>query len=73
MAAHFWAMKPKTVFKSKIAMLGAATALVGGLGMVDETVRQMITSNGPAILLVLGVLNTALRFVTKGRVSLFPD
>lgn len=66
-------MKTKTVFKSKIAMLGAATALVGGLGMLDESVRQMITANGPAILLVLGILNTVFRFVTKGRIALFPD
>lgn len=66
-------MKSKPIFKSKTAILAAATTTVGALGFASDTVGEFLKSNAPTILLCLGALNTALRFVTKGRVTLFPD
>lgn len=66
-------MKTKSIFKSKTAILAAATTTVGALGFASDSVREFVTSNAPAILFCLGLANTALRFVTKGRVTLFPD
>ncbi len=66
-------MKSKSIFKSKTAILAATTTTVGALGFASDTVREFITTNAPAILLCLGVLNGVLRYVTKGRVTLFPD
>lgn len=73
MAAHCGRMKTKSIFKSKTALLAAATTTVGAIGFASDSVREFITANAPAILVCLGVANAALRFVTKGRVTLFPD
>lgn len=66
-------MKSKSIFKSKSAFLAAATTVVGALGFSNDSVREFVTSNAPMILVCLGPINLALRFVTKGRVTLFPD
>lgn len=66
-------MKPKSIFKSRTALLALITAAAGSLAFVSPDAEAVITRAAPGILVALGILNLALRRVTKDRVALFPD
>jgi hypothetical protein len=63
-------MKSKSIFKSKTALAAAITALTGAIGTISPTVGQVVQANASLILVAVGAANIALRFVTKGKVSL---
>ena len=63
----------KSIFKSKTAFAGALSAVAGALGTFAPDIAPNIAANASVILMVAGVLQVALRFVTKGRISLFAE
>lgn len=63
---------PKSIFKSKTAFAQGLVAVAGAVGTIWPDANQLIAANASAILLVSGLLGVALRFLTKGRVVLFP-
>lgn len=63
----------KTIFKSKTALVGVISTVAGALSYASPAVATFLQNNAQLIVIGLGVVHTALRFVTKGRVSLFGD
>jgi len=63
-------MQTKTIFKSKTALAAALTAVVGALGTWNEPATAFLASHAGAILMTVAAINVALRFITKGRVTL---
>ncbi len=66
-------VQTKSIFKSKIAIASALTALAGLAGNFFPDLQTFLATHATTILLVLGGLNFALRLITKGRVVLFAD
>lgn len=66
-------MKPKSIFKSRTAVLAIITALAGGLSCINADAEAFVSGNAGWILLVLGGANLALRRLTSDRVTIFPD
>lgn len=66
-------MQTKTIFKSKTALVGAISTIAGLISFGNDTVSQFLTNNAQLIVIGLGAAQVALRFITKGRVSLFGD
>ena len=66
-------MNTKPIFRSRTAALGLITAAAGAFSFVSDDLRAWVSANAPAILIGLGALSIALRAVTKGKVTLFPD
>lgn len=63
----------KSIFASKTAALGFVVALTGIVGQFVPGVAEWTSANSPLILTILGIASVALRFITKGRVTLFGD
>ena len=63
----------KSIFKSKTAFAGALSAVAGALGTFAPDIAPNIAAHASVILMVAGVLQVALRFVTKGRITLFAE
>ncbi len=63
----------KPLFKSKTAIAGVLTVIAGSIGYGSESFRLLLSNNAEAILVGLGIINIALRLVTKGRVVLFAE
>ena len=66
-------MQPKSIFKSKTAFAGALAAVAGALGTFAPGFAPWVSANAETILMVAGVLQVALRWITKGSVTLFSD
>ena len=64
--------EPKSIFKSRTALLAILTALAGGLGTACEPVRVWLSENTNGLLLVIGALSFVLRRVTHERVTILP-
>ena len=64
---------PKSIFKSKIALAGALTAIAGAVGNFYPELQTVLATHATTILLAVGLINVALRLVTKGRVVLVAD
>jgi len=66
-------MARKSIFKSKSAFLGFATAALGAIAFfLPDTAGALIKANSPAILSGIGPIAILLRLITKDAVSLFP-
>lgn len=63
----------KTIFKSKAGLLGLISAAAGVISFGSPEFATFLSNNAQIIVITLGLAHTALRFVTKGRVSLFGD
>lgn len=63
----------RSIFKSKTAFANSLLVLAGALGSISPDAKQTISDNANAILLVSGIIGFALRYVTKGHVTLFGD
>ena len=63
----------KSIFKSKTAFAGALSAVAGSVGTFAPDLAPAIAQHASVILMVAGVVQVALRMVTKGRISLFAD
>ena len=63
----------KSIFKSKTAALSFITTVAGAVSFFIPAVGEWVAESSSVILAVLGVVAFALRLVTKGEVSLFPD
>ena len=66
-------VKSKSIFKSKTAFAGALSALAGAVGTFAPDLAPLIAQHASTILLVAGVLQVGLRFVSKGRITLFAE
>ena len=64
---------PKSIFKSKTAFAGALSAVAGAVGTFAPDLAPAIAANASAILLAAGLLQIILRFVPKGRITLFAE
>lgn len=64
---------PKSILKSKSALAGAITAIVGALGSFSPGASEFVTTHANTILMGVGLLNIILRAVTRGRVVLFAE
>jgi hypothetical protein len=60
-------MFPKSIFASKTIAAQAITAAAA----LFPSVRELVAAYPGETLVILSLVNTALRYVTKGRVSLF--
>lgn len=60
-------MNPKSIFKSKTLAFQALTIA----GAFYPPVAALISAHPTEAAIIVGLVNTALRYVTKGRVSLF--
>jgi hypothetical protein len=65
-------MEPKTIFKSKTALLGALLAIAGCLGTACDPAADWLKEHAVPITGIAGIASIALRFFTKGKVSMFP-
>lgn len=63
----------KSIFKSKTAALSFITTVAGAVSFFIPVVGEWVAESSAVILAVLGVVAFALRLVTKGEVSLFPE
>ena len=63
----------KSIFTSKTAFAGALSAVAGALGTFVPEASPFIAQHASTILLCSGLVHMALRFATKGRVTLFPE
>ncbi len=65
--------EPETrwIFESKTAFAGAIASVAGALGTFFPNALPWVSQNGPALLLVTGIVNIILRRVTKGHVTFF--
>lgn len=63
----------RSIFKSKTAFANTLLVLAGAVGTISPDAKQTISDNANAILLISGVVGFALRYVTKGHVTLFGD
>ena len=63
----------KSIFKSKSIFAGALVAVAGALGSFAPDLAPWLASHADLVLMAAGVLQVALRMVTKGRVNLFGD
>lgn len=63
----------RSIFKSKTAFANSLLVLAGALGSISPDAKQTISDNANTILLVSGIIGFALRYVTKGHVTLFGD
>ncbi len=66
-------MIPKSIFRSKTALLGLITASAGAFSFISDGTRDWLASHAPAVLIVVGSASIALRKFTHGRVTLFPE
>lgn len=60
-------MNPKSIFKSKTLAFQALTIA----GAFYPPIKALISAHPTEAAIIVGLVNTALRYVTKGRVSLF--
>lgn len=60
-------MNPKSIFKSKTLAFQAVTIA----GAFYPPIAALISAHPTEAALIVGLANTALRFITKGRISLF--
>jgi len=60
-------MTPKSIFTSKTIAAQAITAAAA----LFPAVRDLVATHPGETLVILSLVNTTLRWVTKGRVSLF--
>lgn len=60
-------MQTKSIFTSKTAAVQAVTILAAFV----PAVQTFVASHPTETLVAVGVINTALRWITKGRVTLF--
>ena len=65
-------MKPKSIFKSRTALLAFLTALAGVVGCISDGAGQFIRDHAAAILLLIGMANVWLRRITHGQVTFLP-
>lgn len=65
--------KSKSIWKSKTAFAGALAAVAGALGTFAPGFAPWVAANSETILMVAGVLQVALRYITKGSVSFSGD
>ena len=65
-------MKPKSIFKSRTALLALLTALTGALGTFADPVKEFISHNAEAILIGVGAANFFFRRLTKDQVTILP-
>lgn len=63
----------KPVFKSKTALANLIVAGVTALAYTQPAAKAFIESNAGLIISGLNLLNIGLRFITRGRVTLFGD
>ena len=63
----------KSIFTSKTAFAGALSAVAGALGTFVPEAAPFLAEHASTILLCAGLVQMALRFATKGRVTLFPE
>lgn len=66
-------MPTKTIFKSKMALAGAISAVAGAVGTFVPDAAPLVAQYASAILLVSGLVQIALRLVTSGRVTLYGE
>jgi hypothetical protein len=66
-------MKSKSIFKSKAAFASTIAIAAGALGWSGASDWLSDAKNAQMLLIGAGVLNLAIRFVTKDRVSIFGD
>jgi len=63
---------PKSIFKSRTALLALLTTLAGALGTSCEPLGQWLNENTTGLLMLLGAANFWLRRITHERVSIIP-
>ena len=66
-------IKTKSIFKSKNAFAGALAAVAGALGTFAPDAAPWIAQSATVILMVAGIVQVALRYITKGSVVLFAE
>ncbi len=66
-------MEPKTIFKSKTALLSILLALIGGLGTVFDPLRDWLRDHVESILMWAGGAGVLVRRLTKGRMTILPE
>lgn len=66
-------MKPKSIFRSRTALLGLITAAAGAFSCISEETHQWIADHSGPLLIAIGAAGVILRKLTHGRVVLFPD
>lgn len=62
----------KSIFKSKTAVFNFLVALAGTVAFFVPEAKPLIEDNSVILMGAIGVINIALRYVTKERVVLFP-
>lgn len=60
-------MNTKSIFTSKTIAAQAITAVAA----LFPTVRALVAANPGETLVILSLVNSGLRYITKGRISLF--
>jgi hypothetical protein len=63
----------KSLFKSKSALAGVLTSLLGAASAVSPSIGAWVGEHMAVILGVVGLLSVILRMVTSGRVEIFPE
>ena len=62
---------PKSLFKSKMALVAFITTGAGALAAFSPSVAKFVSDHAAAILTSLGAINVGIRMVTHGKVYLF--